>query len=527
MIDDLNLSMEEPVERDYMFVFGNGEFKVSPLGSHETMADEVGIAPDHTGPMAFGHINVRGRDALWSVESNIGLRGLVKMMKDYSKQVGWEWGGLVDGSGQPVSEEFAGKKSYWYGWREGKLLFSERPFWPHRGRIDVINKVAHFDQALNPFVREGLEEWAEDFGYRIAEYPGGTDMNDRVKNKEWQMEYDKGDPEADPGKAFDGEPQGALTCPYCNETLPDFKAYVLHTTDHQDPKAERIDDGHFPTIEDMDTPLPLRPRNVNPSGIPVMGAWHFPQSMEGAWDEGARWHFEAAGGKEGKDLLQAPIPFIYDIEKDYITVGHPGMRTPEIMGPSGGEELIRGAVPGLPSQGYEGQEIELGRETYVWHDERTAKSLVSARMAGERLTSLPMENGLYYRAHKADAPWGSEYAESTPLEPGLEHYGRPGYSAFWNPHHLREYMNEQRWNPENEGRWVVAFRGTPIGGGVDGEPRVRPSSPTPEFALPWSEFEDRLENTENGYGKWYEHTWGDGPEGKIVDDGYRTLKDLG
>ena len=91
------------------------------------MADEVGMGPEHTGPMAFGHINVRGRDALWSVESNIGLRGLVKMMKDYTKQVGWEWGGLVDGSGQPVSEEFAGKKSYWYGWREGKLLFSERP----------------------------------------------------------------------------------------------------------------------------------------------------------------------------------------------------------------------------------------------------------------------------------------------------------------------------------------------------------------------------------------------------------------
>lgn len=139
---------------------------------------------------------------------------------------------------------------------------------------------------------------------------------------------------------------------------------------------------------------------------------------------------------------------------------------------------------------------------------------------------LPMHNGLYYRAHNPEAPWGSEYAETTPLEPGLEHYRKPGYSAFWNPHHLREYMNEQRWDPENEGRWVVAFHGTPIGGGVDGEPRVRPSSPTPEFALPWSEFEDRLENTENGYGKWYEHTWGEGPEGQIRDDGYRSLGEL-
>lgn len=330
VIDDLNLSMEEPIEHDYKFVFANGEFKVSALGGHEDLAQEIGIGPNHTGPMAFGHINVRGRDALWSVESNIGLRGLVKMMKDYSKQVGWEWGGLVDGSGQPVSEEFAGKKSYWYGWREGKLLFSERPFWPHRGRIDVINKIAHFSNVPNPFAREGLEEWARDFGYRFSEYPGGTDMNDRVKNKEWQMEYDKGDPEADPGRAFEGEPQGELTCPYCKETLPNFKAYVMHTQDHQDQKAAPIDDGHFPTIEDMDTPLPLRPRNVNPVGIPVMG------SFDGVWTfeyEDPDWNFRVgAGGKEGKDLLQAPIPFIYDIEKDYITVGHPGMKTPEVMG---------------------------------------------------------------------------------------------------------------------------------------------------------------------------------------------------
>lgn len=324
-IDDLNLSMEKPVEHDYKFVFGNGEFKVSPIGDHETMAGEVGMGPEHTGPMAFGHINVQGRNALWSVESNIGLRGLVKMMKDYSKQVGWEWGGLVDGSGQPISEEFAGKKSYWYGWREGKLLFSERPFWPHRGRIDVINKTAHFSNVPNPFARPGLEEWARDFGFRFAEYPGGTDMNDRMKNKEWPTTYDKGDPEADPGKAFEGEPQGELTCPYCDEVLPNFKAYVMHTQDHQDPSAERIDDGHFPTIEDMDTPLPLRPRNVNPTGIPVIGhmnPWKFAPE---------EWHFEAAGS-EGKDLLQAPIPFIYDIEKDYITVGHPGMKTPEVMG---------------------------------------------------------------------------------------------------------------------------------------------------------------------------------------------------
>lgn len=328
VIDDLNLSMEEPVEHEYKFFFGNGEFKLSPVDDHETMANEALVSPDHSGPTAVGYVHVRGRDALWSVESNIGLRGLVKMMKDYSKQVGWKWGGLVDGSGQPVGEEFGAKQSFWYGWRDGQLKLSAQPFWGSYGEIEVIHRTAHFDRPPNPFARDGLEEWAKDFGYRIAEYPGGTDMNDRIKNKEWPTTYDKGDPEAEPGKAFDGEPKGELTCPYCNETLPDFKAYQMHTQGHQDPEMQPIDDGHFPTIRPLDEPLGFGTQS-QPTAIPVIGAiqqdsWCFAPSKG--------WQFEAAGGKEGKDLLQAPIPLIYDIEKDYITVGHPGMRTPDIMG---------------------------------------------------------------------------------------------------------------------------------------------------------------------------------------------------
>lgn len=510
VIDDLNLSMEEPVEHEYKFLYANGEFKVSPSDSHEHMAEESQVAPDHGGPMAVGYINVRGRDALWSVETNVGLRGLVKMMKDYTKNVGWKWGGLVDSSGQPIHDYFGAKKSYWYGWRDGELKLSAQPFWGSFDEIEVVGRTASFNREPNPFALPGLEEWAKDFGYhlafdeaeqacrfcgsptklvsyegkllhvcprcgvlrmeghRTAEYPGGTDMNDRVKNKEWPTTYDKGDPEADPGKAFDGEPQGKLTCPYCSELLPNFKAYVLHTQNHQDPEAEPIDDGHFPTIRPLDEPLGFGTQS-QPTAIPVIGAiqqdsWHFPQSDgwrfavsgdarwqhahcgtyarqlqvlrpdlrigmaydpergkmyhhyfahddEHAYDslgihdlpyrgpyptgiveldqssppqgwsiapkreEEARahaenlfgWHRTAAGGKEGKDLLQAPIPFIYDIEKDYITVGHPGMRTPDVM-PVGGEEPVTIPPVGLPPEGQEGQQVELGGEIYVWHN---------------------------------------------------------------------------------------------------------------------------------------------------------------
>lgn len=393
VIDDLNLSMEEPIEHEYKFVYVNGELKVSAVNSHEQMAEKAQVAPDDRGPMAFGNINVRGRDALWSVETNIGLRGLVKRMKEVTKQNKWKWGGLVDGSGNPIHDDFGAKSSFWYGYRDGELKLSAQPFWGHHDEIEIIGRTASFNRSPNPFSIPGLEEWAKDFGYRFAEYPGGGNMNDKIKNKEWPTTYDKGDPEADPGKAFDGEPQGSLTCPYCDETLPDFKAYVMHTQGHQNSEAAPIEDGHFPTIEDKDTPLPLRPRNVTPTAIPVIGAWNFakkenkckyckePATKEIIWAEGAAyipicdkheskakkhladqggwgeineirqvksdWHFAAGGGKEGKDLLQAPIPFIYDIEKDYITVGHPGMLPHDVMPGQGTVFTPGGIVEGL------------------------------------------------------------------------------------------------------------------------------------------------------------------------------------
>ena len=620
VIDDLNLSMEEPVEKELYFVFANGEFKVSPVEDHQQIAQNAGIQPDYQGPMAVGHINLQGKDALWSVESNIGLQGLVKRMKDFSKAQNWDWGGLVDSTGNPIHDDFITKKSYWYGWRDGELKLSRNPFWDADNKIEVKARVAHFDRPPNPFALDGLEEWAKDFGYRladndaiidewqltsntrprrdpnigigrtfsssadispnknklserstisliatrlsmaidpawmtsylerdpylyhetaspflddirqhgldpaqgvsqwdhptlqprpghvylqtgdrlrestprfadslifrvhhksldpnllnpdedvlrwnprqfnlvpynerknqnesggewanrenatdpemsqhsmeqgviahkgvippqhlevqkdgnwepliprtshrVAEYPGGGDMNDKIKNKEWIQQYDKGDPEADPGKAFDGEPQGELTCPYCNETLPDFKAYQMHTKEHQDPEMQPIDDGHFPTIRPLDEPLGFGTQSV-PTAIPVIGAV-IPIAVTkqpDSWDfvtengEGAHWHFEAAGGQEGKDLLQAPVPFLYDIERDFITVGHPGMNPHDVPG---------AWTPGLVEGTYEpgGKMVVRTTTTIPWSSYHMMQLWYFSH-PGLEITSLEIEN---------------------------------------------------------------------------------------------------------------------------------------
>lgn len=155
-------------------------------------------------------------------------------------------------------------------------------------------------------------------------------------------------------------------------------------------------------------------------------------------------------------------------------------------------------------------------------------------LSGDQFKPLPMEEGLYYRSHPKGVPFGPKHAATKPInEPEQKGSGlsadtharvfgeKPGYSAFWNPHHVEQYHNEMGWSMK--GRKVVAFRGTPIGEGSDGEPRVMPADKKPEFSLSPKQFENRLGHTDNGYGHWNEHTWGEGPKGQMVDDGYRTL----
>jgi hypothetical protein len=149
---------------------------------------------------------------------------------------------------------------------------------------------------------------------------------------------------------------------------------------------------------------------------------------------------------------------------------------------------------------------------------------------GKQFDPLPMEEGLYYRSHPRGVPFGREHATTKPIgeppHPDLAKYWEPkeGYSAFWNPHHVEQYHEEMGWSMK--GRNIVAFRGRAVGEGSDGEPRVVPTEDKPVMRLSPKQFGERLARTDNGYGRWHEHTWGDGPRGRQVDDGYRTLGEM-
>jgi hypothetical protein len=101
----------------------------------------------------------------------------------------------------------------------------------------------------------------------------------------------------------------------------------------------------------------------------------------------------------------------------------------------------------------------------------------------QQFEPLPMEEGLYYRTQHKDAPKFSRANATTapigesPHESLNKHWQpKEGYSGFWNPHHVEQYHEEMNW--PLKGRKVIAFRGTAVGEGSDGEPRVVPLRPS-------------------------------------------------
>jgi len=157
---------------------------------------------------------------------------------------------------------------------------------------------------------------------------------------------------------------------------------------------------------------------------------------------------------------------------------------------------------------------------------RRPKSLTPRTAA---LKPLPVEEGLYYRTHHKDAPFGREHAFTKNIgeapSPEMAKYWepKPGYSAFWHPHHLKQYHDEMGWSDDMKDRRVLAFRGTPVGSGADGEPAVMPHGDRPETSMSWGQFRKRLEVTSEPSTRWDDHTWGEGPNGQMTDDGYRTI----
>jgi len=430
--DEPSLDEVTPERQDYNFFYANGSLEVSPINrfNHEELAQHLGIGNDHNGPMSSGIITVENNVATWEVASNVNLKTMSRIFRDYCNQVGWTWGGINDLQGKSVNASLNAQKPHVvlnYVWADNHLYIGKTSHAilalkadgePLCGTIEIADKKARVNPAYTRALPQ-IFEWANDLGIKLY-----GSSNNLVERNETMEQKDLGIPNADrpPENPVEGEAEddttinsetelGVHKCPICDEIFPDWHLYEKHRRDeHGDSDAEIEDHGKFPEL-DMDQTNPPHFTEQQPTTMPVYGSFeasrvdgferyakafdysenddyyvaylngspvgyavvskkyelkmvhsafrnrgvgkallnqveiHYPYlktRLIHSWEPNAMrrrgwvnvdndvWAKSAAG--EPKDLLENPIPFVYDIPADTITVGHPGQRTSDIPG---------------------------------------------------------------------------------------------------------------------------------------------------------------------------------------------------
>lgn len=428
----------------YQFVYAGGQLEVSPNHSHAELSDHAGIDPAiDTGPFAAGHVVVTSGNATWEVQSNVNLHAFFKILKDATKNYGWQWGGMTDAGGQPIIETFAPKKStttlhYVYtndhlyiGAASVSLLAlsaQSAAGRPLTGTVRVSGSTATVDPDRGGAdALPALCEWAADTGLTL--YAG----NNVIKTIPDLQEGNNYDPQTltspnpvEPNPPDERLPSGLYTCPGCSRLFPDWGQYSKHRpqcaewANRDNPQANGDNDA-FPSpdpgiygdgahfTEQRQEPgittgsvvvLPARSwreaarvdgfaryatafrydnddwrfyvayRNGDPLGYAVMGLDGNIQMMHSAvqnqgigsalynhltkhfhsmythaahdktsamlkdrgWIQakGQLWRWSRDDAP--KDMIDAPVPFIYDVDKDKLFIGNPGARTSDIPG---------------------------------------------------------------------------------------------------------------------------------------------------------------------------------------------------
>ena len=402
----------QPAQGRYQFVYANGSLEVSPFHQHEQLLAHTGVDKNYSGPMAMGHVTINDNKATWEAASNMNLKGLDRIFKDYTKHVGWDWGGLTNQEGEPISDEFkptaSGKQFHFlYDPRDDHLWivpnifarlssadFDDRSATEIEGMgtgiLFIAGQQAHVlhSRQIGAAAVRALTDFSDDRGLTL--YLSG---NDNVLKTIPDLElHNNADPNPTqpeehpyPGAPQDErEPSGIYKCPVCNRLFPGWSEYAVHRRQEAEDAGSALEEsGGFPE-NDMDATFPTHFTEQQPVGVTTgsrrvgdgfaVSAVHRAEAervdgfldsehREGdqyfvCYSEGspigysrlrdgklgvtfarstiAKNHLVAKvvrySEKQPKDLLPAPVPFIYDIHDDEINVGEPGQRTSDIHG---------------------------------------------------------------------------------------------------------------------------------------------------------------------------------------------------
>lgn len=374
----------EPSQGEYKFVYANGQLEVSPFHSHEQLLAHTGVSKDHTGPMAMGHATLDNNRATWQVQSNMNVKGLDKIFKGYTKKVGWDWGGITNIEGEPISDDFSPQKTSTLHWIYDEHLWIGRDT-PSglavksgsygestaTGTLCIRGRQAYVSPIVERSVAS-LYEWSVDNGFTL--YAGNDNQLKVIPDLQEGNNYDPEfkDPDARqyfPSEPDEREPSGIYRCPVCQRLFPGWDEY----SDHRKREAEdagEINEGPsgFPEVEES----AIQDSHFTPEQPEIMPVARVQAERVDVWDgldnpgdqyfvayqygspvgyarvrEGRLFTTAAFSrpilkaieakvvkytDKQPKDLLPGPLPFIYDIQEDNITIGQSGARTSDIPG---------------------------------------------------------------------------------------------------------------------------------------------------------------------------------------------------
>lgn len=487
----------EPSNGEYKFVFANGQLEISPFHDHDQLLAHTGVSQDHKGPMAFGHANLGDNKATWSVDSNMNVKGLDKIFKDYTKKVGWDWGGITNLEGEPISDDFAPKNSkvlHWVYDKSDEHLFigSDTPssiairtssmdggqsghdLFP--GRI-VIDGARATIRPIHQVAIASLYEYCTDRGLIL--YAENDNQLKRIPDLQEENNYAEDPVEQHqyfPEAPDEREPSGVYRCPVCRRLFPRWDEYSDHRrTAHGEVGEVNEGPSGFPEIEESAIQdSHFTPEQPNGLGDPIV-ATVMPVTRKEAervdnWDDldrpGDQYFVAYQAGspvgyariregklftttafnrpvlktieakvikyteKQPKDLLAAPLPFIYDIQKDNIQLGQPGQRTSDIPGQFTPGGIVEGVYePGgkvvfttLTNMPYSVRHVidlwyythpELSVTSVYLQDQSTGKKqkLASGEDIGGYISSLVHSDPVASRATKAlEGDGGKVYA---------------------------------------------------------------------------------------------------------------------
>jgi hypothetical protein len=367
-----------PHDANQSFVYANGDIVVADE-DHEAILEKMGLGRQIDGPHALGVVNIEGGQAVWKVQTNIDLKAFSDIAKDYSHHVGWRFAGITDLDGFEVAP-FTNKKAttiHYLAKADGEIimgksnhaeLFRQSNVDRARfGSIKVVGDKALMDPIL-PEAVQGVYEWADDNGIKLfGRNPlGGPDYE--LDN----MGTDKGEIEKTEEEVslqdLSRDPSGIYRCPSCEAIFPDWHEYQEHRK-QEEGNAEELKAPAFPK-NDMDATFPThfteQPPRIMPvarneaarvdgfkggeeddeyfvsyhCGSPIgyirmakgrIVAFHMAKEKEG-WEESLLHFAKKYSGKEPKDLLADPVPFIFDTGNYQLAVGQPGQTTSEVAG---------------------------------------------------------------------------------------------------------------------------------------------------------------------------------------------------